>query len=210
MRINNFKDLVKASANAMKTTYRVGDPREDVSMSVARPILSKINELGFVTDDSQMGKKDTYDIDSTEKFGTIWQRSYVSGFMSKHEYKQFQLRMDLIGGCFVLIKPYCENRDIFMGHGIPVTRITDWGGNFNACTRTWTDCPVSIEPQWINLLPELKIQDNYELMNRIEKEVVYVSVTDMTWGRGFWLFDTIVRALSGNVEDHPVIKQKSI
>lgn len=48
--------LGKLSAVAMLVTDRVGDPQEDVTMSQAKPILSKINKEGLVTTDSQMGR----------------------------------------------------------------------------------------------------------------------------------------------------------
>ena len=62
MEIYNFKDLARASSVLMLTSDRVGEIEEDESMKIAKPILSKINAFGFVTEDSQMGKKEKINI----------------------------------------------------------------------------------------------------------------------------------------------------
>ena len=53
--IRTFADLAELSARCMRSTKRVGDPGEDASMAVMRPVLAEINALGLVTDDSQSG-----------------------------------------------------------------------------------------------------------------------------------------------------------
>ena len=208
MTISTFKDLARISASTMLTSNRVGLPSEDASMAVARPILSKINGLGLVTDDSQMGKKEEYRVKNTGNIGTTWQRAYISGFMSRENAEKFRLDMDLIGETFVVIKKHKDYyKDVNMDDGISVTRFTDAYGSFETRTRTWTGSCL-LEPQWINLLPELDLGEDIQLMNKIEKEVVYVCVTDMKWGRAMWLFETVLNALSGNVQTIPAIRYK--
>jgi hypothetical protein len=79
----------------MLTTRRVGDPSEDASMAAARPILSKINELGFVTIDSQMG--------------TSEQRAYVSGFVSKNIVEKFVELVTMESGIMCFSFPHGES-----------------------------------------------------------------------------------------------------
>ena len=195
MEIYNFKDLARASSVLMLTSDRVGEIEEDESMKIAKPILSKINAFGFVTEDSQMGKKEKINL-KDNKIGDKWQRSYISGIMDRNIYKEFELKMDLIGETFILIKQHCE---MYSEHSNPisVTRVSNQDGSFPTTTRCWTECE-SIYPQWINLLPDLgdEILDDMELMEQIEDEVVYVGITDMTWGRPLWLFETVHKVLS--------------
>jgi len=195
MEISNFKDLARESSVLMLTSDRVGDVTEDESMKVAKPILSKINALGFVTQDSQMGKKEKINL-KYNKIGDKWQRSYISGIMDINIYKEFELKMDLIGETFLLIKPHCEMHSEH-SNPISVTRVSKQDGSFETTTRNWTDCD-SIYPQWINLLPDLgdEILDDMELMEEIEEEVVCVRITDMTWGRPWWLFETVHKVLN--------------
>jgi len=195
MEISNFKELAEASSSLMLTSDRIGAITEDESMKVAKPILSKINSLGFVTDNSQMGKKEKINL-KDNKIGDKWQRSYISGIMSRNIYKEFELKMDLIGETFLLIKPHCE---MYSEHSNPisVTRVSKQDGSFETTTRNWTDCD-SIYPQWINLLPDLgdEILDDMKLMEEIEEEVVCVRITDMTWGRPWWLFETVHKEIN--------------
>ena len=195
MEISNFKDLARESSILMLTSDRVGAVTEDESMKIAKPILSKINALGFVTQDSQMGKKEKINL-KDNKIGDKWQRSYISGIMDRNIYKEFELKMDLIGETFILIKQHCE---MYSEHSNPisVTRVSNQDGSFPTTTRCWTECE-SIYPQWINLLPDLgdEILDDMELMEQIEDEVVYVGITDMTWGRPLWLFENVHKVLS--------------
>ena len=104
--------------------------------------------------------------------------------------------MDLIGETFILIKQHCE---MYSEHSNPisVTRVSKQDGSFETITRNWTDC-FPIEIQWINLLPDLgdEILNDMELMEQIEEEVVYVEITDLTWGRPWWLFETVHKVLS--------------
>ena len=195
MEIYNFKDLSRASSVLMLTSDRVGEIEEDESMKIAKPILSKINAFGFVTEDSQMGKKEKINL-KDNKIGDKWQRSYISGIMDRNIYKEFELKMDLIGETFILIKPHCKMHSEH-SNPISVTRVSKQDGSFETITRNWTDC-FPIEIQWINLLPDLgdEILNDMELMEQIEEEVVYVEITDLTWGRDFWLFETVYKVLS--------------
>ena len=195
MEIYNFKDLARASSVLMLTSDRVGEIEEDEYMKIAKPILSKINALGFVTEDSQMGKKEKINL-KDNKIGDKWQRSYISGIMDRNIYKEFELKMDLIGETFILIKQHCE---MYSEHSNPisVTRVSKQDGSFETTTRNWTDCE-SIYSQWINLLPDLgdEILDDIELMEKIEEEVVFVRITDMTWNRPLWLFENVHKVLN--------------
>lgn len=51
---------------------RVGDPVEDASIAHARPVPSKINALGLVTIDSQMGRKFEYKSVVSKGMSACW------------------------------------------------------------------------------------------------------------------------------------------
>lgn len=97
--------LAKVSAVAMLTTERVGEPREDASMAQARPRLSEINKRGFLTLDSQMGKKEVMQHGITGEDVLYRQRCYVEGFLPKHLGDEFKRRMHLEDGVMIFMEP---------------------------------------------------------------------------------------------------------
>lgn len=205
--VRTVAQVAKLSAREMRRTSRVGDPSEDATMAKARPILAKINAAGFVTVDSQMGKKEQYNSVFHKGFVSVeWQRSYIEGFMARDKAQAFMLRMDLVGGAAVYVCEHASRNpsDKVFGNAyrVPVTRHTEPGGTFRACTRQ-PMLPRTLHGQWVNLLPETKLRSDAHAMEAVAPEVVQVTVVDMQWGRPVWLFNKVVDALSGRGPTSP-------
>jgi hypothetical protein len=208
--VSTVAQVAKLSASKMLTTGRVGDQSEDASMAQARKILSKINALGFVTTDSQMGKKSEYDSIFEKGFvGVMWQRGYVTGFMSREKAHAFALGMDLVGGVAVDVRECAKkpptDKERKSGYRIPVTRSSTKEGEFLLETHM-PMMSLPFEYMWVNLLPETGLSSDKGAMRRVEPQVVQVDIVDMQWGRPMWLFKTVVEVLSGRGPTTPTSK----
>jgi hypothetical protein len=191
-----ISEVAKASAQAMPTTSRVGDPAEDASMKVMRPRLATINSLGLVTTCSQMGKKSSHS----------WQRAYISGFSDAATADRLSKGLLHLDNVFVMVRSYALYDQPFHAYDakLPLTiadkRFLFTGvPNERPMMEAITQQPLghgSIGEHWSNLLPELGLEEDVESMNSIEDVAMDVFVADMTWGRKTWLFDTIIRVLS--------------
>jgi hypothetical protein len=177
----------------MLKTARVGEPDEDASMAVMRPILAKINSLGLVTSDSQDGKST-----KPNKFGVYRQRAYISGMMDRLHAKEFVRRANLVDG---LLAFRCEFKDYIDGQpeqvsptSIPVTLNENKAGAIQYHTFMPLET-ADISSVWWNLLPETGLKDDVSAMNRVKKGSVMVSLVDMKWCRRRWLFTKVVNLL---------------
>ena len=141
--------FAKLSAVHMLTTARVGHPEEDPTMAQARPRLSEINKKGFLTIDSQMGKKEVRQHYVTGADYPSWQRSYVDGFMPRHLMNDFHQRMELEDSVVVLVDAPHENPSQ-IGGTISVTLDGDY---FYTRKPVATSC--SFEESVQNVLPEV-------------------------------------------------------
>ena len=184
--VSSVAQLAALSAAAMKTTVKVGDPSEDASMKHARPILSRINEAGFVTIDSQMG-----DLESA------WykQRAYVSGIIAKS--RRDAIMRALHEKDVIAISMAHRDCKWIPDAGkiyLTVSEIKPAGGGDH------TGLPVgnadSFETGvWLNLLPELELKSDKKSMAAIKKDSCLLHVIDAVWGRKRWLFDQVLDAL---------------
>ena len=182
--------FAKLSAVHMLTTARVGDPVEDASMSEARPILSEINRKGFLTIDSQMGKKIVDQIPATGEEYPFWQRAYVDGLMPRHLTKNFHQRMELEDGVLLLIDAPHDN-PIRLGGSISVTLDGD-----NFFTHKPVATSESFEETVLNVLPEVRsIMSDERCQELLRKDACNVRVVDMVWGRPYWLFEKVSQVL---------------
>lgn len=211
MEVSTIEDVAKLSARKMKTTARVGAAEEDASMTKARPALAKINALGLVTVDSQMGKKSEYISVVDEGFvGVMWQRAYVYGFMSRERAADFAMRLDLVGGIAIQVCEHAKkepsDKVFSSAYKIPVTRFSTRDGDFAAITRM-PMLPGTLEYQWSNLLPETGLASDLRAMKLVAPNVVQISIVDMQWGRPMWLYDTIVAALSDRGSSTPLSRK---
>ena len=182
--------FAKLSAVHMLTTVRVGDVEEDPTMAEARPRLSEINRKGFLTIDSQMGKKIVEQHPRTGANYPYWQRSYVDGFMPRHLTRNFHQRMELEDGVVILIDAPHEQPGR-IGGTISVTLDGDY---------FYTQKPVATSRGFKNsvqnVLPEVSsIMSDKKCQELLRQDALNVRVVDMVWGRPFWLFDKISQVL---------------
>lgn len=184
--------LAKISAAKMLTTVRVGHPQEDPTMAVARPRLSEINRKGFLTNDSQMGKKEV------REDNLKMQRSYIQGVMSKRSAEYFRQAMSFEDSVVVLVEPSdAQRRQGSDGMVIPVTYI---GNSF--CTNTPVTSLNDFDIIIYNILPEIKsIVSDERCFELVRHDAMRVEVVDTTWGRPFWLFDKVSEVLDRVNED---------
>lgn len=182
--------FAKLSAVHMLTSARVGHVREDPTMAEARPRLSEINRKGFLTIDSQMGKKIVQQHPRTGADYPYWQRSYVDGLMPRHLTKNFHQRMELEDSVVILIDaPHDRPRRI--GGAISVTL----DGHY-FFTRTPVATSAGFEESVQNVLPEVSsIMSDKKCKQLLREDAYNVRVVDMVWGRPFWLFDKISQVL---------------
>jgi hypothetical protein len=185
-------------AKLMLTTKRVGDPAEDASMKEARPFLSKINELGIITVDSQMGVK------NTKKH--TWQRSYVSGFTAPYIAARLKEQFKLVDSVIVLVFPHGE--DAPKGHEefgfkhMPRLTLSIHGPERKESTRLPLGACQPFGEMWLHLLPEfhaeLKKGDsafNYVTKAHCKLKSVQIHIVDMVFGRKLWLFKEVIKRL---------------
>lgn len=183
--------FAKLSSVYMLTTTRVGHVREDPTMAEARPRLSEINRKGFLTIDSQMGKKEVKEHPVTVADYPYWQRSYVDGFMPRHLTRNFHQRMELEDSVVILIDDPHDRRPLRIGGTISVTLDGDY-----FYTRIPVATSASFQESVDNVLPELSsIMSDKRCKELLRQDALNVRVVDMVWGRPFWLFDKISQVL---------------
>jgi hypothetical protein len=186
----------------MLTTVRVGDPDEDASMAAARPLLANINRLGFLTIDSQMGKKET----------KTFQRAYICGLVTKDTADRLKNYFRTIDSVLVFAFPHGETAppglDAYAfgddgGIGLPRIEVSLGGPNLSPVTRLPLGIGERFESAWNGVLPEVRdeLQTNFStkgiqrLKERCCAQSVYISVVDTVWGRRTKMFTEVVRAL---------------
>lgn len=190
-RFTSVGQIARLQAAAMPTTSRVGDPEEDETMASARPVLSRINALGFVTVDSQMGTKGGGGY-------THWQRAYVSGFVASSVAKRFVRAMNAADGVLVLAFPHGEEQPE-AGKAFAMKRMPRVSLTIEARLDTATSHPLAVaqpfSSMWAALLPELGLRGDGASMKAVAADATQVFVVDMVWGRKTWLFKTVQRCL---------------
>lgn len=184
LKIRTVKDVAKLSAKHMLTTTRVGDPEEDETMKAMRPSLAKINDLGLVTTESQMGVKEK----------NHWQRAYICGFVSKADADRLFNKLDLVDGLVVLIGPHGKDSDPWNSTA-PRLSLTRDGKDFRPVTRHPLANTSSFEYHWSNMLPETGLCEDKVAMRAVAKDSVDFFAMDGTWGRKTWLFRKVIEAL---------------
>jgi hypothetical protein len=197
-----FAGLSQLSAQLMRSTARVGDPNEDASMKRARPMLSRINALGLVTTESQMGMKSGR--------MTHWQRAFVSGICTKATADKLFKHFLCDDSVLVFVFPHASDlSQEALAQGLSMPRLAMTVINGNAETRM----PLGASPPYSstvsNLLPEVKAVlfgehrsnsssdvSDLPLIQKIRAQTVTVQVVDVKWGRKLKLFELVEQALS--------------
>lgn len=185
MSVRTVLDVAKLSAKHMPTTSSVGDPTEDESMKAMRPTLAKINGLGLVTTNSQMGVKQKHH----------WQRAYLCGFVSMTIAARLFAKLDLVDGLVVLIGPHARASEAWNATA-PRLTLTRQGKDLQyPCTRQPLANMPSFQNDWINMIPETGLCDDKVAMRAVAKDAVSFTAVDMVWGRRTWLFAKVINAL---------------
>ena len=219
-----FWNLARKSADEMKTTARVGDAEEDATMAEIRSALSRINALGMVTTDSQMGAKSRYTFASNSELeGETWQRAYVCGIMLRDHAAELVEKLDLEDDIIASALPYMpEERyrkrrksdadvvNYLWKHvsRICVTRELHEDGTFRPHTRIPGFAPA-LSHDMAGLLPETGLLGDEDLERALAPHVVAVHVVDTRWGRKDSLFDRVAAALEGYSRQIPSLSQPS-
>lgn len=177
-----FKDAQKRSldmftSHEFKERIRV----EDASMLEQLPILERINSLGFLTTESQAGKR------RMGRDFEIHERAYISGFMLEKQAQEFLKKMNIQTDKNAIFIPYCaDGIKLPAGLDIPLTISKD---GTEVYTHTSTALPESV---WNSFRMQLSI-DKHE-------KIVYIFCWDTKWNRNAssksGLFQDIVRVLS--------------
>ena len=105
-----FDDAVKRSVNMFNdATFKKRIEEEDASMLKHLPILQKMNRLGYLTTESQAGRKSSGKSYIDGKPYVIHERSYISGFMLESKAVDFIKNMALHTDKNAVFVPYCND-----------------------------------------------------------------------------------------------------
>jgi hypothetical protein len=187
-----FQEAKNKAAKLLKSKdfiERVKD--EDETMLRHLTILQKINQAGFLTTESQAGKKQTGKSYDDGKKYVISERAFVSGFMVEKKAIEFIKEINLKTDKNAVYVPYCAD-DVYIPSNldIPLT-ITKKNGKEEIITHASTALPKSM---WEFFRKQAKI-------NKTEK-IVYVFCWDTKWNRDAssktGLFTDIYKILSSS------------
>jgi hypothetical protein len=180
-----FTEALKKSVNMFSdTTFKKRIEEEDATMLKHLPILQKINRLGYLTTESQAGKKSSGKSYIDGKPYVIQERSYISGFMLESKAVDFIKNMGLHTDKNAVYVPYC-NDSLYLPSNldIPLT-ITIKGGKTEINTHGSLTLP---ESAWNFFRKQAHI-------NKSEK-IVYIFCWDSKWNRPGALFADVVKML---------------
>ena len=168
---------------------------EDPTMVKQLPILKQINQLGFLTENSQAGlrRKGKSSIDGKDY--EIHERAYVSGFMQEKEAAEFIKKMALHTDKNAIFVPTCCDDVIIPPDlDIPLTTIKK-NGKINVETHMSVAIPQSVEDMFRKMVK----------LNRTEK-AVYIFCWDPEFNRlasgKNGLFRDVLKCLHWTNTDH--------
>ena len=198
-----FRRVAKRCATEMRTTERVGgELGEDKREAPLRSMLSKINDLGLITTDSQSGSIDRYPCFNDRSLECEgWQRAYLNGFMLRDEAWDLRDRLNLEDGIAVMVCEHAPDVDTqdWLRESSPMFDVTK-GLRANGEFHTFTHAPTSSQAftqQWTYMLPETGFANDMETMKLLAPAVVHVEVVDLVWNRHPHMFERVIDALSG-------------
>lgn len=111
--------LTKAIANLDSEEFFERVKEEDSNMLSQIPIIKQINELGYLTIDSQAGNLTEGKLRSGINF-TIMEKSYVQGFMPADKASKFVKLMNIVTDKIALVIPTSED-NLSASFDIPLT-----------------------------------------------------------------------------------------
>ncbi len=167
-----FKDAVTYSIEKLSSAEfkeRIKD--EDATMLKHIPILKEINEHGYITHDSQAGRKHSGNSPSSGHYYEHHERSYIMGFMLESAAAEFLKWMALHTDKNAVYVPACGDIDTPAALDVPLT-VNVGGKTPDVFTKMSTVLPTRI---WDFYRKEAHI-------NKSEK-IVYIFCWDPLWNR---------------------------
>ena len=154
-------------------------------------ILKKINSYGYITTESQAGRKHSGVSVLDGKPYTIQERAYICGFMLETFAPQFIKNVALYTDKNAIFIPYCEDSVYIPSNlDIPLT-ITTKDGKIEINTHTSSTLPKAV---WESYRKSLHI-------NKTEK-IVFICCWDSKWNRNasknLGLFNDIEKILKAS------------
>lgn len=185
MKFNDALDHSIKMFSSSSFIQRIKD--EDDKMLQHLNILKKINNLGYLTTESQAGLK-RKGLRNDNKHYEIFERAYLTGFMLEKNAIEFIKKMSIYTDKNTMFVPYCNNNVYVPGNlDIPLTisRINK---------------EITVETHTSAVLPEY-VWDMYRKQAHINKseKIVFIICWDSKWNRNAsgrdGLFTDIVRIL---------------
>lgn len=184
MSFNKAKEKAVKMLSSDEFKERVID--EDESMLDHINNLTKINKKGFITTESQGGKKSTGKTPEGKHF-TIQERAFVSGFMLEKKAEEFIKTINTKTDKNAMFIPHCEDK-VYLPSGldIPLT-ITNVAGSSSRGYRRQSllsGTRNDITTHTSSALPKT-IWEMYRKQAGINKteKIVYVFCWDTKWNR---------------------------
>lgn len=145
---------------------------EDESMLEHLNILKKINSYGYITTESQAGRKHSGVSPIDGKPYVIQERAYVCGFMLETFAPHFIKNMALYTDKNAMYIPYCENSiHIPSNLDIPLTTTTK-------------DDKIEVDTHMSSVLPYSRWEKNRKELNINKTEkIVFIFCWDLHWNR---------------------------
>ncbi len=168
-----FKDAQKKAAMMFSSkTFHHRIREEDETMLKHLPILQEINTHGYLTIESQAGRKSSgksYDDGTSYE---ISERAYITGFMQEAKAVEFIKQMNTTTDKNAIFLTYCED-SLYLPSSldIPVT-ITKNGGKTEINTHMSSALPQSVWHSWRKQVH----------LNKTEK-IVFIQCWDPLWNR---------------------------
>jgi hypothetical protein len=163
-----FKEAIRHAVNIFENdqTFLNKIKEEDPTMVKQLPILKKLNQQGFLTNQSQAGTR------KKGKGYEIHERAFVSGFMKQGDAAEFIKKMALYTDKNAIFVPICGDTVAIPANlDIPLT-ISRQKGVITIVTHASTAIPQSIETMF---------RKDVEL-NKTER-VVFILCWDPEWNR---------------------------
>ena len=168
-----FSDAKKKASDMFQSKEFIERVKEeDSTMLIQLPLLAKINSGGFITVDSQAGRRTTGISFRNQKPYVMNERAYIMGFMSEKEAGKFIKELSLKTDKTAAYIPMCDN-DIKRPSelDIPLT-YTRQGTDDTIHTHTSLALP---EVTWTSFRKQANINKN--------EPVVFLCCWDTQWNR---------------------------
>ena len=161
---------------------------EDDTMLAHLDILTRINAAGFLTTNSQAGRKTFGSRDKTRY--ELHERAYLFGFMLEKEAVQFIKNIGISTDKNAVFTPFCSD-DMYLPSAldVPVT-ISKSGGQVHVNTHISMALPNSV---WHSFRKQVKLNKG--------EPVVFITCWDTKWNRNAsgpsGLFTDVLKVLKG-------------